>query len=164
VYRECRDLDYRRVERLVFVCKGNICRSPYAEVRARSMGYCSASAGIEAASGSPANAVASRVAAARGVDLQPHRAQRFDTALLRANDLLLGFEPAHLPVLVRSRGTTPCQVTLLGLFGGTSNPYIHDPHGCPEAYFSICFDRLDASLDALFTKLPPRDLAIRGCA
>jgi protein-tyrosine phosphatase len=162
-YGEYLDLDYGRVERLVFVCKGNICRSPYAEARARAMGHPSVSAGIEATPGSPADAVASRIAARRGLDLGHHCASRFDMALLQPSDLLLAFEPVHLAALLGKRQRIACQVTLLGLFGRAPYPYIHDPHGCPEAYFSSCFDRLDVALDALFRRLPPIGNTRRKC-
>jgi protein-tyrosine phosphatase len=161
-YGKYLDLDYGRVERLVFVCKGNICRSPYAEVRARAMGGDSVSAGLDAQTGSPANPVATRVAATVHVDLREHRAQRLDQVRLRRNDLLIAFEPAHLPALAEAQQTMHCQVTLLGLFGGVPSPYIHDPYGCSERYFSVCFRRLDGLLEGLFSRLLLRDAPIRG--
>src|SRR5262245_51985599 len=61
-YEHFADIDWARVQRLVFVCKGNICRSPYAESKATTMGVTATSAGIEAASQRDADLVAIRVA------------------------------------------------------------------------------------------------------
>jgi len=65
--------------RVVFVCEGNTCRSPLAEVIARSMfGGCSSrffSVGLAARPGDPAPPHAVAAAAELGLDLTGHRAR-----------------------------------------------------------------------------------------
>lgn len=64
--------------RVVFVCEGNTCRSPMAEVIAKQMiaaeDSCIFSAGLTAAAGDPAAAAAQATAAAMGLELAGHRA------------------------------------------------------------------------------------------
>ena len=49
------DVDLGRVERMVFVCLGNVCRSPYAELLANEHGLPCASFGLSTTTGAPAN-------------------------------------------------------------------------------------------------------------
>src|SRR5262245_66201200 len=65
-YRSLGRIEWSRVRRLVFVCHGNVCRSPYAEARVRQRGVRAASFGLVTTGGVAANAVAQRIAGARG--------------------------------------------------------------------------------------------------
>jgi len=66
---------------LVFVCTGNICRSPMAEYLFRDMirdshpDWRISSAGVAASYGIPASRFAVQVLAEKGIDLQGHRSQ-----------------------------------------------------------------------------------------
>ena len=79
--------------RVVFVCTGNTCRSPLAEVlarrifAARALPVAVTSAGIAAATGAPAAPEARAEAAGRGLDLDGHRARRVED-LRGADDAL----------------------------------------------------------------------------
>ena len=46
-FNSLKKIDWTSVERLIFVCKGNICRSAYAEALARSAGVESLSFGLD---------------------------------------------------------------------------------------------------------------------
>ena len=48
-FREYRNIDWDAIERLVFVSKGNICRSAYAEAVARSLDIKAVSCGVQKA-------------------------------------------------------------------------------------------------------------------
>ena len=110
-------IDWRRVSRVIFVCKGNICRSPFAEHRFHALGAKVQSAGLEADPGKPANEQAAKVAARHGVDLTPHRSSHVSQLELTENDLLVAFEPAHADALRKlSTPQSQFQVTLLGLW------------------------------------------------
>ena len=102
-YRSARDIEWGAVSRLVFVCKGNICRSPYASARARLLGVPSASFGLEAAEGAPADPAALRTARSRAVDLSAHRSARRDSCRITDDDLLVVFEPSQLAEIRRLR-------------------------------------------------------------
>lgn len=108
--------------RIVFVCTGNTCRSPLAEVLARAryadLPLIFASAGTDAVAGQPAATEACAVATGRGLDLDRHRAVRLDAAALADAAWVIGMTRAHA-VMLRARLTVawPGRVGLLGLPG-----------------------------------------------
>lgn len=154
VYRPLRDVDWRSVTRLVFICKGNICRSPYAQARVNALGLESVSFGMDTTDDVPANDTAIRVAASRGVELGSHRARQLRPGGIGPNDLAVFFEPAHLTAFRGIEGTHP-HVTLLGLWGAR-RPFIADPYGRSEKYFNECFGVIDGSVNAIVARLQGR--------
>ena len=149
------EVTWPSVERLVFVCHGNICRSPYSEVVAREKhGVATVSFGIEAKTGVGANESAMRNAAIRQVDLTAHRATSRSDFVARDNDLLVAMEPRQGLVLqdMAERSTAKMQVTLLGLWAAQPRPHIADPYGCGDAYFQNCFGHIDAAVEGIVTR------------
>lgn len=148
-YRSARHIEWSSVTRLVFVCKGNICRSPYASARARLLGVPSASFGLAAAEGAPADPAASRTARSRGVDLSAHRSARRESCGTTDGDLLVVFEPSQLAE-IRSDGFNRApRVTLLGIWAQPVRPHIQDPYGRSDRYFEHCFSIIDANVAGL---------------
>ncbi len=94
-----RQINWARVSRLVFVCKGNICRSPYAETRAKGYGVEVVSIGLTAKSGTSANPDAIKNAEVRGINLGSHRAKRQEDICIGGGDLLVAMEPGQASVL-----------------------------------------------------------------
>lgn len=144
-------IDWRQVSRVIFVCKGNICRSPFAEQCLRAAGIATLSAGLDAQPGRPVDTGAARVAARRGISLAHHRSLHVSSLELAAGDLLVAFEPDHAKRLRQfSAGRPGIQVTLIGLW--SPRPwaiYLHDPYGLPEDYFEICFNRIEQGLEGI---------------
>lgn len=148
--RRYRDVDWLRVRRLVFVCNGNICRSPFAEALARSRGLEAASAGITAAKGACAAPQAIATAAEFNIDLSAHRATYVGDFAFTPDDLVIGFEPVHLDRIGAFLGKPPlCQATLLAAWLRPPNLYIHDPYGSSTDYFRLCFRRIDRAIEFL---------------
>lgn len=145
-FREFRAVRWSEVERVVFVCQGNICRSPYAEARARAMGLPTASFGLGAGQQKPADPQAQAAAAARGLDLSGHRSLHLRGFRLEPNDLLVGMEPWQARDLRQLEGAAQGQVTLLGLWSRPPRPHIQDPYGLSRAYFDTCFRTIDAGI------------------
>ncbi|MDO5682938.1 MAG: protein tyrosine phosphatase [Propionibacteriaceae bacterium] len=79
---------------IVFVCTGNICRSPYAERRAASLSriHRFASAGTRAVVGSPMDAFMAAEARERGADPRGFSSKQVSWDLLDAADLILTAE------------------------------------------------------------------------
>ena len=143
-------VDWPRVHRLVFVCAGNICRSPYAARRASDMGCVACSFGLLAEASKEANPSARRNALRRNVDLAEHRAACATDFTPQSGDLLVGFEPWHCAeVLNHFAQGSGFQVTLCGLWSRPRFPYIHDPYGRSDAYFQACFGRIDSAIQAM---------------
>lgn len=145
-YRRYRDLDWGAVRRLVFVCSGNICRSPYAAERARAHGFAVASFGIDAAGGKPANDMASVAARARGVDLSTHVSSRMRDFVPCDGDLLIAMEPRHLRAIRHMARPGSVQVTLAGLWCVSGAPFLPDPYATNTRCFDFVFRLIDESL------------------
>jgi protein-tyrosine phosphatase len=145
-------VDWARVRRVVFVCTGNICRSAYGEAAARARGIPVASFGLKATLGTPADAVATEVAAERGLSLAAHRSRRPEDVARQVGDLLVAFEPWQAEML-RAGQTLDSQVVLCGLLVRPVRPHIEDPFGLSRHYFGVCFDVIDSALDAVEAQL-----------
>ncbi len=143
-----REINWHDVKRLVFICKGNICRSPYAEYRARGLGLSSISFGLMTRNGKPANKSAREAAFLRDIDLSNHHAANIENYKYQDGDLLVGFEPWHVKSLKLKAASNNTQIILLGSWCQHSpRPYIHDPYGLNRAYFDNCFTRIDDAIE-----------------
>jgi len=152
-YGDIRDIEWAAVGRLVFVCKGNICRSPYASARARSLGVRAVSFGLAAVEGSPADPTALRNASLRGLDLSKHRSTKMDSFSFTRDDLIVVFEPKHLSDVRRLNGRR-IPACLLGIWSEPIHPHIHDPYGRGDRYFQRCFSLIDDNVAKLAGRLP----------
>lgn len=87
--------------RVLFVCTGNICRSPFAEAAARQWdGVEAASAGTAAITGAPASATGIAVAAELGVDMTAHRADDLTPKLIEGADVIYGMTDEHVAAVM----------------------------------------------------------------
>jgi protein-tyrosine phosphatase len=152
-FQRFRNINWAQVKRVVFVCKGNICRSPYAEARAQKFGIEVASAGLTARSGAAANGAAMANAALRDVDIAQHRSRRMDDLTVGKGDLLVAMEPWQGDALLRTFRQSGAQTTLLGFWALPARPYIHDPYGHDEEYFQTCFSVIDMAVDRLMGRV-----------
>ncbi len=146
-YAQRQDVALERVDRLVFVCLGNLCRSPYGEAVARSLGVSATSFGLEARDGSEADAAAVQAARTRQIDLSGHRARR--RVELGAGDLVLAVEPAHLERVDRLARLAGAQASLLGLWARPAQPHIEDPFALSPEYFQTCYGVIDDAVRRL---------------
>lgn len=90
---------------ILYVCTGNVCRSPFAELltRARLAAALGSraddarvvSAGVRGMVGHPMDATAAKQLRARGVDAEPFRAQELRRGLIQGADLILTATMAH---------------------------------------------------------------------
>jgi len=154
-FRRFKQIRWEIVKRDVFVCHGNICRSPYAARRAEAYGLTVASFGLSAGTGESADPSARRIAARRGVDLADHRACDAKDFDFQSGDLLLIMEPRQARAMARRLPTVPCQATLLGLWSRPRRPHIHDPHRLSDAYWEQCFDVIDSAVRTIAGRLRP---------
>lgn len=136
---------------VLFVCSGNICRSPYAEVVAASMldadRFAVASAGTIAMTGLEATDTMQDIAADKGLDLSEHRSRLLDD--VPEPDWVIGMEQHHL-VAARSAfpGLDPARIRLL------DHPRaVPDPYGRGRAVYESATSQIDAAVEHLVTVL-----------
>jgi protein-tyrosine phosphatase len=144
-------VEWATVERLVFVCKGNVCRSAYCEAKAKNLGLNASSFGLDVGGESPADQTAVRAARARGVDLSVHRTRSAASVGFEDGDLLLVMESAHVDAIKNRSLAEGSQIALLGLWCNPTHPRIEDPYGLPVEHFDSCFDCIDDALTQIST-------------
>ncbi len=131
------------VRRIVVLCHGNLCRSPFAAaLLAADRCLDVRSAGVGAGDGEPADPTAARVALRFGIDLAAHRTHRVRAQDAQWADLLLGMEGRHAAALRRAFPEAAPRVRLLGDFLEEAPHRILDPWGQSEAVFEDTFHRI----------------------
>lgn len=152
--------------RILFVCTGNTCRSPLAEVLARrevqARGWRHVevrSGGVRAAPGFPASGGSSRVAAEHGLDLSGHASTPVDGELLEWADLVLAMSAGHLAVIQASGAGD--RATLLGAMAageegaGTVGVEVPDPFGQEDAVYRETYRVLEEMVVRVMDRLEP---------
>lgn len=146
---------------VLFVCLGNICRSPYAEHRFRQQAAGTALEGIVTDSagflvaGRAAPSLGQRVAAERGLDLSAHQSRQLDPAVVRQYDLIVVVAPGHARAIARRFGVAPARIVLLGDLDPEriDTREIRDPYDGDYALFASSFTRIDRCLELLVVGL-----------
>ncbi len=146
--------------RLLFLCYGNICRSPYAAGRLLVAlepdlhdRFTVQSAGFFGPD-RPALPEALRQAASRDVDLSAHLSRLVDPSLLEGADLVVVMERSHAVGLRRTGAKLPDTIYL-----GDLDPTpvraraIADPYGRSEEFLKATFDRIDRCVQTLASHL-----------
>jgi protein-tyrosine-phosphatase len=152
--------------RILFVCTGNTCRSPLAEVLARreleARGWRHVevrSGGVRAAPGFPASEGSSRVAAEQGLDLSGHSSTPVDQELLEWADLVLAMSAGHLAVIQASGAGE--RATLLGAMAageeeaGAMGIEVPDPFGQDDAIYRDTYRVLEGMIVRVLDRLEP---------
>lgn len=166
-----------RPRSLLFVCYGNICRSPFAEYLGRQKqsgradgGLACDSAGLRAKDGTGPPDGAIQAARDWRVDLRPHRSKSIDREMLDKHGMILVMEAWQLTELRRAHPDRHDRLFLLPLLeaelSGRGRGYarynLADPYGRDLEGYRACFREIDRSLDLLFDALSGERRAISG--
>jgi len=147
------------VNSIVFVCKGNICRSPLAEAYFKSvvknMGaqVRVSSAGLETTPGKPAHVNAKTIALQEQLILDTHSTVQVHAELLDQVDLIVVMELIQKRRVQRLYPKAKGKVVLLGYFDTKGSLDIADPYSRPLEEFAACFRRIRSCCDNLASKL-----------
>jgi protein-tyrosine phosphatase len=148
----------RPIDSVLFLCLGNICRSPYAAEafrRAGPAGIAVDSAGLIGPGRSSPEAAVS-AAGRRGIELTAHRSKLLTGDLASRAALVVVMAPGQKRA-VRRLGVPGRRILVLGDLDPDpiSTRTIPDPYDREPAVFDACYERIDRCLGELASELAP---------
>ncbi len=138
---------------ILFVCTGNTCRSPMAELYCRSR--CADadffSAGLAATLGGKISAPAAAVMAENGIDAAGFRSTPLSREKLAAADLVVPMTASHAAAIIRGYPECAAKIRRLGDFADGTD--IRDPFGGDVPIYRATFAQMKIALDNLLKGL-----------
>jgi len=157
----------KKPESIIFICKGNICRSPFAHHLFQRIGSRIKdnlkidSAGLKAKKRdkSPGNAVIA--ATDYGIKLENHKPKSFDQNMFKGATMVIAMETWHFQSLRKRFFESKDKIFLLPLFENNKDAKmrgfyrynIEDPYGRSLDEFHKCFLRIERCVMALFEEI-----------
>ena len=135
------------IERVVVLCYGNICRSPFAglDLARQNPKLQVRTAGLFATEGKPPEPGALRIATEHGIDLSSHAAHLLDESDVAWADLLIGMQGRHVSTIADRWPEAREKTRLLGDYASDAPYWIEDPWGFPDDYFREVFAQIVAA-------------------
>lgn len=147
------------VRRIVVLCNGNICRSPYGEARLQDLVQETGSVEVVSRGlirpGRPAPPEAQAVAEERDLSLADHRSALMTREDARDSDLALVMSKFQARTTEQRFGVPRDRILVLGDLdpGRPDSRTILDPLGHSKAFFREVYDRMDRCLEELASSL-----------
>lgn len=137
--------------KIVFLCYGNICRSPLAAALAeqRLGGVTIDSSGFHDHTGRRCPQKILRIASSYGIDLSSHRSARVQRTQLANADLVIAMDTENLNRVRQEFPEMTDRTTLLGLFGAPETLAIADPYRADEAATNGICEQIRAGVEGL---------------
>src|SRR5664279_6259993 len=142
---------------ILFVCTGNVCRSPMAEgifrqaVQGRD-DYRVTSAGLGAAEGAPPSAYAVQAVKELGIDISGLRSRMLTAELVQQADYIFGMTHSHLDTVAMLYPQAAEKTFLLREFDETLDAFdkdISDPIGGSYEVYLNCRDQIEQGIASL---------------
>lgn len=163
MHKEKHEIFDMHYDSVLFVCSGNICRSPTAEGLMRhhagrnGLDYLVIeSAGTHGLhQGEPPDGRAISMALGRGIDLRDQRARKFLARDLDRFDLIFGMDEGHVHHM-RSMASTDDHINKVHLFLEFTD---QDARGVPDPYygaddgFERVYDMIESGVQSLISKI-----------
>jgi protein-tyrosine-phosphatase len=144
---------------VLFVCTGNVCRSPMAEYLLRhrlgpDSGWTIRSAGISATDGMRASLAAFKALREFGIDMSDHTSRALTRTLVNEAELIVVMTSEHRDEIRRRFPDVMDKVRLVTSFGsGVRGEGIIDPIGMSVDVYSRVRDEIDSALPGLMEHL-----------
>jgi len=148
---------FKDLNSILFICKGNICRSAYANIKLKEelknnsiQNVKVFSGGVWTKDGKPANAKAIESAQNRGIDLSNHKTHSIIKEDLDKADIILIMDRSHRKEIAKiSQIALEKTFYLARLIEDSKDIHpliIKDPYGRSEEVFQKCFNVIDKAL------------------
>src|SRR5437773_1296644 len=152
---------------VLFVCTGNVCRSPMAEELFRHAvagrnDYRVVSAGLGAMDGQPPSAFAIQAMQEIGLDISRQRSRMLTADLVRSADYIFGMTHSHVDSVMLLYPQMAEKVFLLREFDETLDPYekdISDPIGGSYEVYVNCRDQIEQGIASMLRFLGQAEAA-----
>ncbi|MFH1581963.1 MAG: low molecular weight protein arginine phosphatase [Pseudomonadota bacterium] len=160
-----------RIKHILFVCTGNICRSPFAEGLLKKLAQenglddiVTDSAGLLALPGNSATGLAQKVAAEYDIDLSLHIAKPATEDIVNRSDLILAMENSHVKNLLDAFPEAEGKVSLIRRFArfGSKDRGVADPYGLNYDAYRFCFLDIQDGVSGLAEYLSGRNSSERA--
>ncbi|HEY1489796.1 MAG TPA: serine hydroxymethyltransferase [Verrucomicrobiae bacterium] len=151
---------------ILFICTGNVCRSPMAEALFRRAvsgrgEFRVLSAGLGAVDGQPPTSHSVRAMDELGVDISAQRSRMLTVDLVREADLILGMTHSHVDTVALLYPPASEKTFLLREFDETLEPYekdISDPIGSSYPVYAECRDQIEQGIVSLLKFMEQQNL------
>jgi protein-tyrosine phosphatase len=149
----------RKIQRILVLCHGNVCRSPLAEaylrhrLKAGTDGVEVSSAGLETEKGRSAHPLAVHVAEQAGLSLGAHSSTPVDRGQIDEADLILVMEDSQMDQVLQRFPSAKHKTIPLGYFSRGLPFDISDPYFGTLEDFKACYKAIQINCDELLSYL-----------
>lgn len=145
---------------VLFVCTGNVCRSPMAEAlfnaKAKRLGengaWIARSAGTWALENQPASGHAITTIKERGLDLTPHRGHQITADDLLQSDIVIVMTQNHREALAAEFPLHKNKIHLMSEIDGRVYD-ISDPYGGILSEYQVCAQKLEEMIERGYERI-----------